>query len=80
MNGYTDIELEIDDPVAIIRLNRPKKLNAFTHSTLLELRSAIDTATHDERVVGIIISAINGVAAGGGLVMPNHVGECTHVL
>lgn len=66
MSGYRDIELEIDDPVAIIRLNRPEKLNAFTPGTLLELRSAIDKATNDARVVGIIITG-NGKGFCSGL-------------
>ncbi len=56
MPSYTDIEVEIDDPVALIRLNRPEKLNAFTYHTLAELRSAIDSAATDARVVGIVIT------------------------
>ncbi len=53
---YQDIELEIDDPVALIRLNRPEKLNAFTYHTLGEIRAAIDSAAADPRVVGIVIT------------------------
>ena len=30
MNSFSDIQFEVDDPVAVIRLNRPEKLNAFT--------------------------------------------------
>lgn len=56
MSDYTDIEFEIADPVAIIRLNRPEKLNAFTHHTLAEIRSAVEVAANDTRVVGIIIT------------------------
>ena len=56
MSDYTDIEFEIEDPVAIIRLNRPEKLNAFTHHTLAEIRSAVEVASNDTRVVGIIIT------------------------
>jgi enoyl-CoA hydratase/carnithine racemase len=56
MNVYADIEVEIDDPVALIRLNRPEKLNAFTYQTLAELRAAIDAAANDQRVVGIVIT------------------------
>jgi enoyl-CoA hydratase/carnithine racemase len=56
MNVYADIEVEIDDPVALIRLNRPEKLNAFTYQTLAELRAAIDAAADDQRVVGIVIT------------------------
>jgi enoyl-CoA hydratase/carnithine racemase len=53
---YRDIELEIDDPVAVLRLNRPDKLNAFTYDTLREIRAAIDACATDRRVVGIVIT------------------------
>ena len=56
MKPYTDIEVEIEDPVAVIRLNRPDKLNAFTYHTLAELRDAVDAAVADTRVVGIVIT------------------------
>ena len=56
MSDYQDIELDIADPVAVIRLNRPEKLNAFTHHTLGELRDAVDAAAADPRVVGIVIT------------------------
>lgn len=66
MTDYTDIQLEIDDPVALIRLNRPDKLNAFTHNTLREIRHAIDSAAGDARVVGIVITG-NGRGFSAGL-------------
>ena len=56
MSEYSDIQVEIEDPVALIRLNRPDKLNAVTSRTLRELRSAIDAAAADSRVVGIVIT------------------------
>ena len=56
MAEFTDLALEIDDPVAIITLNRPEKLNAFTYHTLAEIRQAVDTAATDPAVVGIIIT------------------------
>jgi enoyl-CoA hydratase/carnithine racemase len=54
--AYKDITVEIADPVARIRLNRPDKLNAFTYPMLGELRQAIDAAAADPRVVGIVIT------------------------
>jgi enoyl-CoA hydratase/carnithine racemase len=66
VSEFLDIELEIDDPVALIRLNRPDKLNAFTHDTLREIRTAVDTAAADPRVVGIVITG-NGRAFSAGL-------------
>ena len=56
MANYQDIVYEVDDPVAIIRLNRPTKLNAFTGNTLVELRRAVETAHDDPAVVGIVIT------------------------
>ena len=37
---YADIQYEVEDPVATIRLDRPEKLNAFTMPMLGELRHA----------------------------------------
>jgi enoyl-CoA hydratase/carnithine racemase len=56
VSDYEHIQLEVQDPVALIRLNRPDKLNAFTYRTLHEIRSAVDAATADPRVVGIVIT------------------------
>ena len=56
MNSYQDIDVEISDPVALIRLNRPEKLNAFTYHTLAEIRRAVDAAAADPQVVGIVIT------------------------
>jgi enoyl-CoA hydratase/carnithine racemase len=56
MSSNTDVIYEVDDPIAIIRLNRPEKLNAFTHETLAQLRQAVHKAQHDRRVVGIVIT------------------------
>lgn len=60
-----DVELSIEDPVGIIRLNRPEKLNAFTYDTLREIRAAVETCASDRRVVGIVITGTGrGFSAG----------------
>ena len=62
---FNDIEFSVDDPVAIVRLNRPEKLNAFTYDTLREIRAAVDAAVADPRVVGIVITGTGrGFSAG----------------
>src|SRR5262245_56520789 len=62
---YEDITYAVDDPVALITLQRPEKLNAFTTRTLRELRDAIARAEHDPAVVGIVVTgAGRGFCAG----------------
>jgi enoyl-CoA hydratase/carnithine racemase len=56
MKTYRDIEFEIEDPVALLRLNRPEKLNSFTYDTLAEIRDAVDTAVADTSVVSIVVT------------------------
>jgi enoyl-CoA hydratase/carnithine racemase len=64
--AYQDIELRIEDPVAILTLNRPKVLNAFTYDTLREIRHAVDACRDDARVVGILVTG-SGRAFSAGL-------------
>ncbi len=54
--NYEEIIFDVEDPVAVIRLNRPDRLNAITYKMLAEIRDAIDTSAADERVVGIVIT------------------------
>lgn len=68
MSEFTDIEYQVAAPSAIIRLNRPDQLNAFTRNTLKEIRQAIEFAVDDGNVVGIIITG-NGRAFSAGLDM-----------
>ncbi|MDG2277763.1 MAG: enoyl-CoA hydratase-related protein [Pseudomonadales bacterium] len=68
MNDFTDIRYEVEDPYAIITLNRPEQLNAFTYHTLDELRAAFVAAEADTSVVGIIITG-EGRAFSAGLDM-----------
>lgn len=56
---------EIEDPVAIIRLNRPEKLNAFTFTMIEEIRAAIERAAADDRVVGIVITGTGRAFSAG---------------
>ena len=53
---YTEIEYERLGNAAVIRLNRPEKLNALTYHTLSEIKAAIREATSDAGVIGIIIT------------------------
>jgi enoyl-CoA hydratase/carnithine racemase len=53
---YEDIRYEVDDPVAVITLNRPQALNAWTETMDREIRDALDRAAADRKVVGIVIT------------------------
>ena len=63
--NFEDITYEVDDPVAVITLNRPDQLNAFTRHTLMEMRSAINKATADKRVVGIVFTGTGRAFSAG---------------
>jgi enoyl-CoA hydratase/carnithine racemase len=53
---YDDIRYEVDDPVAVITLNRPQAMNAWTETMDREIRDALDRAAADRKVVGIVIT------------------------
>ena len=53
---YQDIIYQVDDPVAVIKFNRPDALNAFTRRMLAEIRHALAAAEEDESVVGIVLT------------------------
>jgi enoyl-CoA hydratase/carnithine racemase len=53
---YEDIRYEVDDPVALITLNRPHALNAWTEKMDAEIRDAVNRAAADRAVVGIVIT------------------------
>lgn len=62
---YQDILYEVEDPVAVITMNRPDALNAFTTRMLAEIQHALAAAEADERVVGIVLTgAGRGFCAG----------------
>ena len=68
---YEHIQYEVDNPVAVITLNRPDQLNAITGRMQAELKHALAAAESDENVVGIVLTgAGKGFCAGadiGGL-------------
>jgi 2-(1,2-epoxy-1,2-dihydrophenyl)acetyl-CoA isomerase len=46
----------VDDPVALVTLDRPETLNALTLEMVSALRELVDTAVADARVVGIVVT------------------------
>jgi enoyl-CoA hydratase/carnithine racemase len=62
---YQDINYDVRAPVAIITMNRPDALNAFTGRMLAEIRHALATAERDPEVVGMVLTgAGRGFCAG----------------
>ena len=66
MTDFTDIQYRVENCAAIITLNRPEKLNAFTQHTLAEIRSAVNQSVADSQVVGIVLTG-NGRGFSSGL-------------
>ncbi|MCZ6854666.1 MAG: enoyl-CoA hydratase-related protein [Gammaproteobacteria bacterium] len=62
---YQDILYEVQDPVAIITMNRPDQLNALTGRMMAEMRHAFAAAEKDPAVVGMVLTgAGRGFCAG----------------
>lgn len=53
---FTQITYEVDGPAAVVTLNRPEQLNAFTGTMLTELLAAFDRAEADDAVRAIIMT------------------------
>jgi enoyl-CoA hydratase/carnithine racemase len=62
---YEQILYDVSDPVATVTLNRPERLNAHTPKMGAEMRDAVNRASRDKRVVGIVVTgAGRGFCAG----------------
>jgi enoyl-CoA hydratase/carnithine racemase len=53
---YDEIRYDVDDPVAVITLDRPASLNAWTNGMDAEISDALRRAAADRTVVGIVIT------------------------
>lgn len=53
---YEQIIYSVEDPVAVVTLNRPEALNAWTMRMAAEVRHAVYQAERDPAVVGIVIT------------------------
>ena len=61
----SNIEYELDESIATVRLNRPEKLNAFTFAMIDQIREAVERAAADEAVVAIIITGTGRAFSAG---------------
>jgi enoyl-CoA hydratase/carnithine racemase len=65
MNAYEDVTLDIQDGVAVVSLNRPAQLNAFTAAMGLGLKRAVADAVKDDATRVILLTgAGRGFCAG----------------
>ena len=66
--SFTEITYEVEGPAAIITLNRPERLNAFTGTMQNEMIQAFDMADEDDAVRAVIVTgAGRGFCAGADL-------------
>jgi len=56
MSDFSQIKYEIDGPIAVITLNRPEKMNAYTRQMMGEVCAAMDLADADDRVRAVIFT------------------------
>lgn len=61
----TSIVTERDGPVALIRIDRPDRLNAFTFAMVAAIRDAVDAAAADPTVVGIVVTGTGTTFSAG---------------
>ncbi len=67
---YRELTCEVREPVAVITLNRPERLNALTARLLSEIPHALAAMDKDPRVVGIVLTgAGRGFSAGADMAL-----------
>ena len=54
--SYTEIEYSVADRIATVTLDRPERLNAFTHVMRQELIDAFDQADADDDVRAVVVT------------------------
>lgn len=64
-SDQSHVVLEMRDAAAVVRLNRPEKMNAFTFQMVADIRRAVDRAAADENAVGIIITGTGRAFSAG---------------
>jgi enoyl-CoA hydratase len=53
---YSTIILDKKDNIAVLTLNRPEKLNALNNQTLIEMKDALTSVQHDDKIYVLIIT------------------------
>ncbi|MDT0203933.1 enoyl-CoA hydratase-related protein [Nocardioides sp. AE5] len=63
---YETIQYQVTDPVAVITLNRPERLNAWMPTMAHEFREAMLGAEADKNVVGVVVTGSGRAFCAGG--------------
>ncbi|MBD3226179.1 MAG: enoyl-CoA hydratase [Caldithrix sp.] len=54
--AYNNITLERDDNIAIVSINRPKKMNALNRQTLQDINNVFEEIAKDDSIGGILLT------------------------
>jgi enoyl-CoA hydratase len=65
MSVYETIQVEVQGRVGLIRLNRPKALNALNHTLIQELMDALETMDADPGIGAMVITGDERAFAAG---------------
>ena len=67
--GLHNIDLTVQEEIAIVKMNRPKVLNALNNETLIELEKIFDCLKNDNSIRGVIVTGEGkGFVAGADIV------------
>jgi len=58
MTEYRNLQLDVQDRIAVLAVNRPDKLNALNEQTIRELGEAVDEITRRDDVGGVILTGV----------------------
>ncbi|HET7274028.1 MAG TPA: enoyl-CoA hydratase-related protein [Longimicrobiaceae bacterium] len=56
MSDYQNLQLDVEDGICTLAVNRPDKLNALNHETILELGRAVEEIAADDAIGGVIVT------------------------
>ena len=65
MGEASHVVYELDGPMAVIRIDRAEKLNAFTFAMINAIRAAVDKAVADKSVVAIVVTGTGRAFSAG---------------
>jgi len=56
MTEFTTVKYQVEDAVAIVKLNRPESRNSLNHAMRMELRQAITQANNADEVKAVVLA------------------------